>query len=280
MRESSDTGASEPGGAQACPACGASVGEGRLSCPECGTLLAATGGSASRPSGDVESALVSRPPPPAAAAAARPAPPAGPVPAASPPSLEPSARGSLPVSRDAVAAPDARPLPPGQWYSERFRAAATGQPLAPETETQPPVRAGSAGLFSDLPIAAPSAPIGWFSVLGSWLLVLAFLLPWAPNLDYFSAWGVGVGRNFMVLIASVVVALLTVLPLRIPDGVRLGLLPLLLGAFCLGLAWYQLSFSQAPQVGFWLFLVGGLMAAGGGAYTALRSPVERAADET
>jgi hypothetical protein len=182
------------------------------------------------------------------------------------------------MPREAVVPPEARPLPQGQWYSERFRAAAAGQPLAPQPEASSAPHAGSAGLFSDLPIAGPPAALGWFSIIGSWLLVLAFLLPWAPNLDYFSAWGVGVGRNFIVLIASVVVAILTVLPLRIPASLRLGLLPLLLGAFCLGLAWYQLSFAQAPQVGFWLFLVGGILAAGGGGYMVLRPDDDPAGD--
>jgi hypothetical protein len=275
MSETNAMGASGSGSALTCPACGAAVAEGRLSCPECGTLMASVSGRPTSPSVDAPAPSAERP---VTRPAPVPAPPPQPAPTRPGPALEPSARGAVALPREAVVPPEARPLPQGQWYSERFRAAAAGQPMGAEAETPAQARAGSAGLFSDLPIAGPPVALGWASIVGSWLLVLAFLLPWAPNLDYFSAWGVGVGRNFIVLIASVVVAILTVLPLRIPASLRLGLLPLLLGAFCLGLAWYQLSFAQAPQVGFWLFLVGGILAAGGGGFMVLRPDDEPAGD--
>lgn len=262
-------------GTTRCPACGASVTQGRLSCPECGTLMASvSGGDASA---GPPAAAQPRPPPLLRPLdeSIEPAPAGhGPVtPAATPVPVTPAAASAPPTSAPpaVVVSPSARSLGPNQWYSERFREAA-GEPATSEA---PAPRAGAAGFLSDLPIAAPPVPMGWLAIAGVWLLALAFLLPWAPNSDYFTGWGLGLGRNFLVFFAALAVALLTILPLHLPAWLRLGLLPLLMGTFSLGLVWHRLE-SQAPQVGVWLLLVGGLMAVAGSVWILWRFRPEEA----
>jgi len=167
------------------------------------------------------------------------------------------------------ARPELRTPGPNQWYSDRFRAAASGapeSPVAPRATTP-----GAAGLFSDLPFQAPPLAVGWLVVAGTWISAIAFVLPWASanGLGYLEAWGLYKPSHVLAFLLVVVVALLALLPFRIPAVVRLGLIPLLLGAFEVGLFWEWVG-SQSLGIGIWALIVGAVLCLVGGVAVASR----------
>ena len=167
------------------------------------------------------------------------------------------------------ARPDLRPPGPNQWYSDRFRAAATG---APDPVAAPrPAAVGAAGLFSDLPFQAPPVAVGWLVVVGTWVSAVAFVLPWASatGLGYLESWGLYKPSHVLAFFLVVVIALLAILPFRVPPVVRLGLIPLLLGAFEVGLFWEWVG-SQSLGVGIWTLIVGAVLCIVGGVAVASR----------
>jgi len=215
--------------AGSCATCGAPLQAGRAACPECGAPVTSPGTDASPAEGGAGWSKVT-----------------------------PEAR------------PDLRPPGPNQWYSDRFRAAnnaaATSRGL-----TREPARPATVGLFSDLPFQAPAIPAGWLVVVGAWASVLAFLLPWAsaPGLGYFDAWGLYKGSHVLAFIGAVAIALVAILPVRLSLLLRLSLLPLLLGAFELGLIWEWVG-AQTIGPGVWLLLLGALLCVSGGVVVASR----------
>jgi hypothetical protein len=224
--------------AAACQACGAPRDVGLGACPECGLPVTADG-SAAAAVGPLSLWPVTLPAPPSPSA------PPGPA-----------------------APPDLRTPGRNQWYSDRFRAAA--DPAAASVGlTRGPARPATAGLFSDLPFVAPPLAVGWVVISGAWASVLAFLLPWASGLGYFDAWGLYKGSHLLAFFAAVAVALLAILPVRLPPLVRLALLPLLLGAFEFGLFWEWLGV-QAIGPGVWLLLLGAILCVSGGIVVASR----------
>ncbi len=167
------------------------------------------------------------------------------------------------------ARPDLRPPGPNQWYSDRFRAAASGEPAgAPAGSPPGPTVAGP---FSDLPFQAPPVAVGWLVVAGTWVSAVAFVLPWASvsGLGYLESWGLYKPSHVLVFFLVVIVALLALLPFRVPPVIRLGLIPLLLGAFEVGLFWEWVG-SQSLGIGIWTLIVGAVLCLIGGVAVASR----------
>jgi hypothetical protein len=215
--------------AGSCATCGAPLQAGRAACPECGAPVAVQGADL--------------PPGGAGAGWAK---------------VTPEARSDL------------RPPGPNQWYSDRFRSAASGEAdgaPAPRGPTAPTV----AGLFSDLPFRAPPVAVGWLVVVGTWVSAVAFVLPWASanGLGYLESWGLYKPSHVLVFFLVVIVALLALLPLRVPAVIRLGVVPLLLGAFEVGLFWEWVG-SQSLGLGIWTLIVGALLCIVGGVAVASR----------
>ncbi len=177
------------------------------------------------------------------------------------------------TARGAPRAPSADLKAPGpnQWYSERFRVAAADPANGSMGLAHGAAGSPTAGLLSDLPFQAPPLAAGWLVVVGAWASVLAYLLPWASagGLGYFDSWGLYKGSHLLAFFAAVAVALLAILPFRLPPLLRLGLLPLLLGAFEFGLFWEWLG-SQAIGPGIWIMLVGAVLCVSGGIVVASR----------
>lgn len=165
--------------------------------------------------------------------------------------------------------PDLRPPGPNQWYSDRFRAAASGA-ADPAAASRGPA-AGAAGLFSDLPFQAPPMPVGWLVVIGTWVSAVAFVLPWASanGLSYLESWGLYKPSHVLAFFLVIAIALLAILPFRLPPLVRLGLIPLLLGAFEVGLFWEWVG-SQSLGIGIWTLIVGAVLCIVGGVAVASR----------
>jgi hypothetical protein len=165
--------------------------------------------------------------------------------------------------------PDLRPPGPNEWYSDRFRTASAGGPDPAPAGGAP--RPQVAGLMSDLPFEAPPWAVGWLVVSGAWVSALAYVLPWAdaPGLGYFDGWGLYKTTHVLAFLAAVAIALIVILPLHLPHLIRFSLLPLLLGAFELGLFWERLG-GQAIGIGLWLLLVGAVLCVSGGIVVASR----------
>lgn len=177
-----------------------------------------------------------------------------------------------PTARVATAPPaDLKTPGPNQWYSERFRTAAADPSNATVGLAHGPAGSPTAGLFSDLPLEAPPLAAGWLVVVGAWASVLAYVLPWASasGLSYFEAWGLYKPSHLLAFFATVAIALLASLRLRLPPLLRWGLLPVLLGAFEFGLFWEWLG-SQSIGPGIWILLAGAVLCVSGGIVVAAR----------
>jgi hypothetical protein len=125
--------------------------------------------------------------------------------------------------------------------------------------------ASRAGYLSDLPFQAPA---GWeerTAAAASFAIVLTGVLPWrdAPGLSYFTLWGLATPANWVVLLLALAVGLVAITPSRLPDEVRWGFGPVLVGAFALGAGWmWQGLYAAAP--GLWLFLLASAVTLGAG----------------
>lgn len=215
--------------AGSCATCGAPLQAGRAACQECGAPVSSAGIAASPADGG-----------------------------AGWPKVTPEAR------------PDLRPPGPNQWYSDRFRAVASGEP-DPAASPRGPAGPSVAGFFSDLPFQAPPVAVGWLVVVGTWLSAAAFVLPWASanGLGYLESWGLYKPSHVLAFFLVIGVALLAILPFRVPPLVRLGLIPLLLGAFEVGLFWEWVG-SQSLGLGIWILIVGAVLCTVGGVAVASR----------
>ena len=169
--------------------------------------------------------------------------------------------------RGAARPPSARSQPvvlgplPRRRLGRAGRRPAAGSPAAPTV----------AGLFSDLPFQAPPVAVGWLVVVGTWVSAVAFVLPWASanGLGYLESWGLYKPSHVLVFFLVVIVALVALLPFRIPPVIRLGLVPLLLGGFEVGLFWEWVG-SQSLGIGIWTLIVGAVLCIVGGVAVASR----------
>jgi hypothetical protein len=112
-------------------------------------------------------------------------------------------------------------------------------PAAPVvTPPPPPVEAGRASLFADLPFDAPDSLTDWLVALGSVVAAVSFLLPWIPGtINYVTSWGLGTASRLPILLLLVATAVLGILPNRVAPWVRSGVLALLAGSLFLGNIW-------------------------------------------
>jgi hypothetical protein len=131
-----------------------------------------------------------------------------------------------------------------------------------------PIRPGSASLFADLPFDAPNTLIGWLVALGSGAATIGFFLPWSSIVigaastggSFTETWGLANPTHLLVLIASFVGFLLSVLPNRVPVWLRSSLLGLVLGGVLIGLAWpYLFAAGFGYRVGVIVEIFGALV---------------------
>lgn len=287
-------------GLRPCPTCGAPVAPGRLSCAACGTLLASVSGRAALPalgapptgtegSGSaLEEAAVPLPeaaplPPPPALPPRPPEPELPPRPqepdlppppvlhplpeGAPAPGARPGAGTQMPAytSVPAGSGPSG-PLATNQWYSSQPGYARPAMaPPAMEPAAAPPSPA-TAGLLSDLPFSAPSTIAAWVAAAGSFLAGAAVVLPWraTPGLPYLTDWGAAMPAVVIAAILAIVAGLIAITPSRLAPRVRWGYVPFFVGGFGLGAAWMWQS-TYAADVGLWVYVLGSIIAAAGGA---------------
>ncbi len=141
-------------------------------------------------------------------------------------------------------------------------------PPAAAPPEQGPLEPGKAPLFADLPFDAPDTLPGWLVAGGGALATVSFLLPWVAVIDsYFSAWGLGSIANLPAFLVVFGTTALAILPSRLADWLRHGILGLAVGSFILGLTWIRLVGATGGQIGVilegtgaLLLLIGGILA--------------------
>ncbi|TAM73872.1 MAG: hypothetical protein EPN50_03680 [Chloroflexota bacterium] len=138
-------------------------------------------------------------------------------------------------------------------------------PPAMEPAAAPPSPA-TAGLLSDLPFSAPSTIAAWVAAAGSFLAGAAVVLPWraTPGLPYLTDWGAAMPAVVIAAILAIVAGLIAITPSRLAPRVRWGYVPFFVGGFGLGAAWMWQS-TYAADVGLWVYVLGSIIAAAGGA---------------
>jgi hypothetical protein len=155
-------------------------------------------------------------------------------------------------------------LPPSRM-PDLGRAARYAEPAPADRE---PLQPGKAPVFADLPFDAPNTLAGWLVTGGGALATISFLLPWVPVIDsYFTSWGLGSIANLPAFLVVLGTTAMAILPSRLADWLRFGILGLAVGAFLLGLTWSRLVGATGGQLGVvlegagaLLLLIGGILA--------------------
>lgn len=164
-------------------------------------------------------------------------------------------------------APAAAMLPPNRMPD-------LGPANRPSTAMPPEARRldpGRAPLFADLPFNAPDTLPGWLVAGGGGLATISFLLPWVAVIDsYFGAWGLGSVSNLPAFLIVFGTTALAVLPSRLPDWLRHGILGLAVGSFILGITWNRLVGATGGQLGVILEATGALLLLSGGILAIVR----------
>jgi hypothetical protein len=189
------------------------------------------------------------------------------------------AAASIAEGTVASVAPTVRP---NRWFSVPGPGAAVPGAAVPGAAAAQPsndasLTPGRAGLFSDLPFRAPDGVAGWAVAIGSLVAAISFVLPWAANgviggeygSSWFSQWGLANPASLVPMAASLALLLLTLIPNRLPQVVRGGTLPLLIGGLLLGIAWVYVTSAfglgwgvDALAIGALLLIVGGVLEQG------------------
>ncbi len=268
-----------------CPECGSPVARGRLSCISCGTLLAAVAGGPRRAvvaSAGAAAVPTGAPPTSPAPAELEAGPDAGPAPATSTdrPVLAPSATfatgGARPVPSSsptwpaAPAGPTASAFPPA---SPPDSAAVPGVAAGPNGRAPGGAEAPDQGrspvstALDRLPRELPSG----MALVGSALAIASFLLPFATDgvlgtsgIGYFGNWGFGNPGYLLLVLAALAVVAVDLFPERSPAWIRSGLLPLLVGAVLLGVAFTYFARPFGGGTGVTVLLLGAIVMLGGG----------------
>ena len=215
--------------------------------------------------------------PPEGPADAAPATPSGAMPATLAAMLNRTSTGTPrwpgedPVGADAGVTTSAEPAPlaPPSRMPDLGSAGAYAPPAAAAApQAQRSLEPGKAPLFADLPFDAPNTLPGWLVAAGGAIATVSFLLPWVAVLDsYFTAWGLGSIANLPAFLVVFGTTALAILPSRLADWLRHGILGLAVGSFILGLTWYRLAGASGGQIGVilegtgaLLLLIGGILA--------------------
>jgi hypothetical protein len=261
-----------------CSECGEDVPYGRLSCPSCGALLASVAGGSRSPGATADQAPPSEPeiipllgddaplsmaPSSVSQSGPREAPDAPP-----PPASAASAIGGYMPPGSSVPPPTPRVAPPPPPVL-------TAVAQAPPTVS--PVAAPIASAVAADEDAAAKTP--WWEVdgldvgidravaIGAGMVAIGLLLPWSSRVvigstdisSYFGRWGLTGPGHILVLIAAVVIAVLAVVPNRIPAWLRSGVGGLLLGMFVIGLVWPYIVGPLGASIGSLMDLVGSIV---------------------
>jgi hypothetical protein len=133
------------------------------------------------------------------------------------------------------------------------------------------IEPGRSPLFADLPFDAPNSLPGWLVAGGGGLATISFLLPWVAVIDsYFSAWGLGSISNLPAFLLVFGTTALAILPSRLADWLRHGILGLTVGSFILGITWNRLVGATGGQLGVILEATGALLLLIGGILAIVR----------
>ncbi|MEO7664344.1 MAG: hypothetical protein ABIV26_04405 [Candidatus Limnocylindrales bacterium] len=127
---------------------------------------------------------------------------------------------------------------------------------------------GRASILADLPFDAPDELEGWLVVLGGATAILGYLLPWRSSVasgleGYFQSWGLGIGTNMPILVLVIVATALSVVPNRVADWFRHGVLGMVAGGVLFGLVWLYIA-GGGGELGAILAAVGAVLLIGGG----------------
>ncbi|HZM72609.1 MAG TPA: hypothetical protein VFC71_04475 [Candidatus Polarisedimenticolia bacterium] len=166
-----------------------------------------------------------------------------------------------------VGEPDESMIPPSRM-PDLAQTSRPSSALPPEAR---PLEPGRAPLFADLPFDAPDTLPGWLVAAGGGLATISFVLPWIDRPDsYFSAWGLGDISNLPIFLIAFGVTALAVLPSRLADWLRHGMLGLAVGSFILGITWHRLVGATGSQLGVILEATGALLLLIGGILAIVR----------
>ena len=175
--------------------------------------------------------------------------------------LEPDAATSAADARDGSMTPPSR-------MPDLGRSMASAAASSPERR---PLEPGRAPLFADLPFDAPETLPGWLVAGGGAIATVSFLLPWVAVIDsYFGAWGLGAISNLPAFLVVFGTTALAILPSRLADWLRHGILGLVVGSFILGITWNRLVGATGSQLGVILEATGALLLVIGGILAIVR----------
>jgi hypothetical protein len=194
------------------------------------------------------------------------------------PGLRPATTTSEPVRAGAPSG--AMPtVPAGSWLppSAAFgpavpNGAMAGGSAAAAIDARP--RSSPAALFADLHLDAPDDLPGWLVAIGGAIAVAGFLLPWAVVIPftasfggYTDRWGLAISSHLVLFAAALGLLSAAIMPNRIPDWIRNGVLPLAFGGLLLGIVWPYVFGGIGSQIGAMsvglaalLLMVGGVLA--------------------
>jgi hypothetical protein len=165
--------------------------------------------------------------------------------------------------------------PPTAWAQQTVPAASPAIP-ADTAEPAKPLRPGRAALLSDLPFDPPADLAGWLVAAGALGGAIAFLLPWSPQIlgspnfgsvSYWGQWGLGAPSHLAPFLLIVALAMLAVLPNALPAWLKTGVLPLVMGAFLIGLLWPYLVAGFGSRIGATVEAFAAFLLIGGGFLT-------------
>ena len=178
-----------------------------------------------------------------------------------------SAVSDLHAQSAATAEPDTAMVPPSRMPD--LGLASRPSPALPAEPRR--VEPGRSPLFADLPFDAPNTMSGWLVAGGGGLATISFLLPWVAVIDsYFSAWGLGAISNLPAFLIVFGTTALAILPSRLADWLRHGILGLAVGSFILGITWNRLVGATGGQLGVILEATGALLLLIGGILAIVR----------
>ncbi len=205
------------------------------------------------------------------------------VPAAAAPAPTPAAVAWPPAAWPPQASTPATPRPPtgavaGAYLAPSASYSAAVPRATPATPSPGPSGVRSAAAIAIAPpttgrrgLAVPAELAEWFSIGGSVLVIVSFVLPWATDgvigsrgSGYTAEWGLANPGHLLLILAALIILVLHIVPNRVPRWIRSGVLPLLVGGVLLGLAFAYYAKPFGGGTGVAVELAGALVLVGGG----------------